>query len=489
MMNVSKKVFRYRHLAEEIEQKIMNGTYQPGERLPSRRKLRKQSNLSISTIYHAYMELETMGLLEAKPKSGYYVNPVSLHKLKIPRFKKISYPPKKVKLSSMIKSVISAISNPYMLPLGSTVTDSDLLPFKHFSRILKDLSHAELKSMISYSLSEGFPELRRQIALRTVGVLEGIAPDDIIITNGCMEAIALSLLAITRPGDTVAIETPTNFGFLQLLKELGLLVMEVPTDPRYGVDIDQLKETFRQNNIKACLFVPNFHNPLGAIMPDDHKARLVQLINEYDIPIIEDDISSELYFGKQHPKPLKVFDQRDLIFTCSSFSKTLAPGLRIGWVIPGRQFKDKIQNLKAAITVSTSTLDQYLISQYLASGAFERHLRKLRNSLKKQIVRTAFAIQNYFPSTTRLAIPTGGTFLWVQLPPKVDGLKLYRKALDHHIAIIPGVVCSNSRQFRNFIQISCGAPFTKNLEKGIATLGRIISKFPNQFTATSRHNP
>ena len=379
----------------------------------------------------------------------------------------------------MMNSVISAISNPYLLPLGSTAADSELMPFKHFSRILKDLSHADMKSMISYSLSEGYPELRRQIALRTVGVLEGIAPEDIIITNGCMEAVALSLLAIARPGDTIAIETPTNFGFLQLLQQLGLLVMEVPADPRYGVDLDELENTFRRNTIKACLLIPNFHNPLGALMPEDHKTRLIQLINEYEIAVIEDDISSELHFGGKRPMPLKAFDHQDRVMTCSSFSKTLAPGLRIGWVIPGKQLMEKVQNLKAATTVSTSTLDQYLISQYLSEGAFERHLRRLRNTLKKQVVRTALAIQKHFPSGTRLAIPDGGTLLWVELPPQTDGLTVYRRALDHHIAIIPGVVCSNSGQFKNFIQISCGSPFTEEMERGVVRLGKIVSELAN----------
>jgi len=473
-MEETKKTFRYRHLAEEIEQQIMGGTYQPGERLPSIRKLHRQSGLSISTIYHAYTELETMGLVEARPKSGYYVNPVALQTLKVPHFKKLSYPPKKVKLSSMINSVISAISNPHLLSFGSTVTDSALLPFKFFSRTIKDLSHTELKSMISYSLSEGFLELRRQITLRTVGVMDDITPDDVIITNGCMEAVALSLLAVTRPGDTVAIETPTNFGFLQLLKELGLMVIEVPTDPRFGVDLDELEKIFARNSIKVCLLVPNFHNPLGAMMPEDHKKRLVEMIHEFEVPLIEDSISSELYFGNKRPVPLKAFDRQDLVITCSSFSKTLAPGLRIGWVLPGSRLKERIQNLKAAISVTTSTLDQFLISQFLASGGYERHLRRLRNSLKKQIIRTAFSIQQHFPPDTRLAIPTGGTLLWVQLTPKVDGLKVYQKALDENIAIIPGVVCSNHRQFKNFIQISCGAPFTSREEKGIKTLGKIV---------------
>ena len=470
----TRAIFRYRHLVDEIEEKIEKGIYRPGEKLTSIRKLHKQSNLSISTIYHAYVELESMGLIEARPRSGYYVNPVTLQNLKVPQFSKTAFAPKKVRLSSMVNSVISAISNPYLVPLGSTVIDSEFLPVKYFSRILKSLSHSELKKMISYSPSEGDPELRRLIALRALGLLKGIEPEDIIVTNGCMEAVALALLAIVRPGDTVAIEAPTNFGFLQLLQQLGLLAMEVPTDPRYGVDIEELERLFRQKRVKACLLVPNFHNPLGALMPEDNKRRLVQLIHAYEIPLVEDDISAELNFGGQRPSPLKAFDRHGLVSTCSSFSKSLAPGLRIGWVIPAGRFKEKVQNLKAATTVSTSTLDQYLLAQYLRGGAYERHLRHLRFILKKQMLETAFAVQKHFPPESRLAIPEGGTLLWVQLPSQVDGVEVYQRALDQRIAIIPGEVCSNSGQFKNFIQISCGIPFNAKVEKSIKTLGRIV---------------
>jgi len=468
-------VFRYKQLAGEIERKILDGTYKPGEKLLSIRKLHKQANLSISTVYQAYMELETMGLIEARPKSGYYVNPIALQQLKAPIFKKQSPVPQKVSLSSMINSVVSAINNPDFLPLGNTSMDTDLLPVKHFARIIKELSHKDLKSKISYSLSEGDLELRRLLTLRTLGVLEATTPEDIIITNGCTEAVALGLLATTQPGDTIAIESPTNFSFLQLLKELGVLVMEVPTDPRYGVDVDELEKILRQKKIKACLFMPNFHNPLGALMSDEKKRKLVQLLNRYEIPVIEDDISGELYFEEQHPKPLKTYDEKDLVLTCSSFSKTLAPGFRIGWIIPGNRFKEKIQRLKGGITVSTSALDQFLVAQFLASGAYERHLRSLRTALKKQAIRTALAVKTYFPPDTRLAVPRGGSFLWIQLNPRVDGLKVYHDALDRHISIIPGVVCSNSRQFTNYIQLSYGAPFTSRIDSGIETLGEIIA--------------
>lgn len=472
----SSQAFRYRQLAAEIEKRIFDGTYQPGEKLPSLRRLHRQSDLSISTVYQAYQQLESSGFVESRPKSGYFVLPVSLKKLEAPVFRKKASVPQQIYLAPVINSVVAAISNPRFVPFGNTGMDPALLPVKPLARRLKSLNLADMRALLSYSPSEGFPDLRRQIALQTLGVLENIEPEDIIITNGCTEAVALSLLAVTRPGDTVAIEAPTNLTFLQLLKELGLLVAEVATDPKEGVDLDELEKCIRGNKIGACLFMPNFQNPLGALMPDWKKKALVDLLSRHEIPVIEDDISSQLYFGDHRPVPLKAYDREGLVLTCSSFSKTLAPGLRLGYVIPGERFSQKIQRLKAGITISTSTLDQYLVSGFLAGGAYERHLRVLRSVLKKQTFRTALAIQNHFPEQTRLAVPQGGSLLWVQLPAAVDGLDVYQRAFDRDIAIIPGAVCSNSKHFSNYIQISCAVPFSKKIQAALGTLGAIVTE-------------
>ncbi len=468
------KRFRYQRLAQEIEHKILDRTYRPGDKLPSVRMLGSRLNLSTFTVYQAYLELEAIGLVEVRSKSGYYVAPISLRDIRIPAFDRIFHPPREIKLSAMINSVMAAINNPDLLPLASTTIDVELLPYRQLARILKNLSHAEIKSMLSYSLSEGDLELRRQLALWYLGFLEGISPDDIIITNGCMEAITLSLLAVVRAGDTIAIESPTNFSFLQLLKELGILVVEVPTDPLSGVDIDELRKVVENNRIRALLLMPNFHNPLGAVMPDEKKKNLVYLANSHDIPIIEDDISGELFFEGKRPLPLKAFDRKDLVLTCSSFSKTLAPGLRIGWIIPGKRLKEKLQSLKAGTTVSTSTLNQHLLARFLSGGAYERHLRSLRKSLKKQVIRTALALQKYLPPDIRIAVPRGGSLLWVQLDARADSETIYQEALERGVSIIPGVVCSNSGQYRNCIQVSCGSPFTREIEKGIEVLGAVI---------------
>lgn len=473
-------VFRYRQLAAEIEKRILDGTCQPGEKLPSLRRLHRQSGLSISTVHQAYLELESSGFVESRPKSGYFVLPVSLKKLQAPVVRKKASVPQQIHLAPVINSIVAAISNPRFVPFGNTGMDPALLPVKPLARMLKSLNQADLRALLSYSPSEGFPDLRREIALQTLGVLEDIEAEDIVITNGCTEAVALSLLAVTRPGDTVAIEAPTNLTFLQLLKELGLLVAEVATDPKEGVDLDELEKCIRGNKIGACLFMPNFQNPLGALMPDWKKKALVDLLSRHEIPVIEDDISSQLYFGDHRPVPLKAYDREGLVLTCSSFSKTLAPGLRLGYVIPGKRFSQKIQRLKAGITICTSTLDQYLVSGFLAGGAYERHLRVLRGVLKKQTFHTALAIQDHFPEQTRLAVPQGGSLLWVQLPAGVDGLDVYQEAFDRNIAIIPGAVCSNSKHFSNYIQISCAVPFSKKINAALGTLGAIVSELSQQ---------
>ena len=414
-----------------------------------------------------------MGLIEARPKSGYYVAPVTLRQIKAPAFSRGGRPPGEVQLASMINSVVSALNNPDLLPLGSTVVDAALLPTRRLADGLKGLSRKKMAALLNYAFSEGQPELRRQIALRTIGFGRELTAEDVIVTNGCTEAVALALQATTAAGDVVVIEAPTNFSFLQLLKELGRKVFEVPADPLEGVDPYELEKHLERNSVGACLFMPNFHNPLGAVMPDAKKQALVDLLNRRSVPVIEDDISAELYFEGQRPRPLKAFDRRDLVLTCSSFSKTLAPGLRTGWIIPGGRFKEKIRRLKAGTSIANSTLDQYIVAGFLLSGAYDRHLRSLRSSLKKQAIQTVLAVQKHFPPDTRMALPKGGSLLWVQLPRGIDGLTVYRQALERNISVIPGLVCSNSDQFNNCIQISHGLPFTADVESGIRVLGEI----------------
>ncbi len=469
-----KKRYRYKTLAGDIEKKILNGTYLIGEKLPSIRELQVKLNLSINTIYRAFIELEKTGLIETRPKSGYYVKPIPILSRNFPPRGTGKKQPQKIDSTFISNEVQLAMSNPHYLPLGTAALSPELMPVKEIIQLVKRITFRGIQSIFSYTLPEGEPELRRLLALRTVGILEKVQPENFIITNGCTEALILALKAVVKPGDTVAIEAPTFYGILKVLKDMGIDIVEVPTDPVTGVYVEKLEQTVTNKNPKACLFMSNFHNPLGSLMPDDNKEQVVRLLNHYEIPLIEDDIYSSLYHGKERPKPLKFWDKKDLVLSCSSFSKTLAPGLRVGWILTGDRFKNRLIELKRESSIATSYLDQYIMIEILKSGSYERHLRHLRRCTRNQLQNVAQAIHDCFPREVRLAIPEGGFILWVQLPEGVDSVELYYKALERQISILPGTICSSTDQFRDYVRISCGHPVSSEILSGIKVVGDLI---------------
>ena len=382
--------------------------------------------------------------------------------------------PKKVTVSSLAYTIVKDMSDPDILQLGGAAVVPDLLPIKQLARSIKATPASTLQLLLArYENPYGNLELRKQIARRMSALSRPAATDEILITNGCVEAVHLCLQAVANAGDTVVVELPTYPWFLQLIEDLKMYALEVQTDPRTGIDLEALEQTLGHNTVKACLLVPNFHNPLGFAMPVDKKKRLVAILSQRRIPIIEDNIYGELYFGRKRPTTLKAFDKDGLVMYCSSFSKTLAPGLRVGWTMPGK-FIEQVRRLKLDSTVASPTLNQQVVADFLKSGAFDRHLRHLRTALKNQVSNTAMAIARHFPPQTKITAPEGGFTLWVQLPPGLSSLKLYHEARKHKIAIFPGIICSTTKKYNNFIRISCGYPWSAKIEKGIARLADII---------------
>lgn len=471
--------FHYRRLANDLRARILSGAFQPGERMPSIRSLHQRLRLSISTVYQAYVDLEAAGLIEARPRSGYFVKPAgAFREMPAPATARPSPEPRTVDMGGMVNAILAAIADPDILPLGSSATAPELLPIRHIGRILRELSGPDLCRRLSYGLTEGLPELRRLIALQTLGAIPGLGPEDLVITTGCAEAVSLCVQALARPGDTVAIESPTHFGFLQMFTELGIRVAEIPVHPKTGLDLDGLERLVSRHSVKAVLVQPGFQNPTGARMPDDAKERLAGLAARFRVPVIEDDICGDMFFEGHRPLPLRAFERtgRDRwVFHCGSFSKTVAPGLRIGWIAPPKEFRDALLRLKAGLSVCGSTLAQHVMARFLRDGGYERHMRSLRAALQRQVLRTALAVRRFFPAGTRLALPEGGSLLWVQLPDGRDGLTLYRRALERRISILPGVVCGVSGDYAEYIRLGCGHPFTDKTEAGIQTLGELAA--------------
>ena len=466
--------FRYLKLAGEIENKVIKGVYLAGEKLPSIRKLHARTGFSITTVYQAFIELEKRGIVEARQKSGYYVKPLLHQILPTPKIKRHRAVPKKVTINNLASSIVESMSDPGMLRLGGTVVDPELLPYRQLMASVKSIPANRFKDILTlYENPMGSEALRRQIAKRTLHISHRANPEDIIITNGCLEAVSLCLQAIAGPEETIVVESPTYPWILQVIEDLGMFALEISTDPETGVDLSSFKKAVARNPVSGCILIPNFHNPLGFEMPAERKRELVEFLNDQKIPIIEDDIHGDLFFGRSRPAAMQSFDKKGLVLYCSSFSKTLAPGLRIGWAIPGA-FREKVKRLKLNSSIATASLGQHLVAEFLKSGSYDRHLRTLRTALKNQAGNTALAVARHFPGGTRITAPKGGLTLWLELDPAVDGMQVFNEARKKKISILPGIMCSTTEKYKNFIRISCGFRWSEAIENGIAALGRIV---------------
>jgi DNA-binding transcriptional MocR family regulator len=366
------------------------------------------------------------------------------------------------------------LADPGLVPLGRGVPNPELLPIDKLSRMLATEARRFRLESVTYAGAKGLKRLRTQIAKRSLGAGCRLTPDDVVVTSGCVEAVTLALQATCRPGDTVAVGSPVYYTFLNSIQELGLKVLEIPSTPREGLSVEVLAYALRQHPVRACLVIANFNNPLGSVMPDERKAELVRLLRSHDVPLIEDDVYGELGFGPYRPTATKAFDEDGLVLHCSSFSKTLAPGYRVGWIAPGR-YLEKVQRMKAVFSLASASPTQLAVAEFLTSGGYDRHLRALRRTYAAQLGHVRAAIARWFPEGTRVTRPEGGFVLWVELPPEVDGLALHQRALHRGIAVAPGSLFTTSDRYRNCVRVS-GAFWSDRIRDAIRTLGGIASE-------------
>lgn len=468
-----RKPLLYEQVAGQIERMIETGVLRPGEKVPSVRNVSRQQQVSMSTAFQAYYHLEIKGLVEARPRSGFYVR---LAPRKISPLVTKSAPAltaSEVKVHDLVAEILHNARNPGIIPLGAASISVELLPVARLQKLLFQAIRSSPERAIRYDFSGGMVELKRAIALRSADWQGSLVPDDVIITAGCMEALTLALRAVARAGDVIAVESPCYFGVLQAIESLGLKALEIATSTDTGICLEALEKALETQKIAAVMVVSNFSNPLGNMLSDEKKKALAEILGRHEVPLIEDDIYGDLHFGTVRPKTVKSFDEKGLVLLCSSFSKTLAPGYRIGWIAPGR-FYEKVFRLKQMGSNGTSNPPQMAIAAFLQTGKYDKHLRTLRAALSGQVQLTAEAVAKYFPAGTRISRPVGGTVLWVELPEHIDSLLLYRRALQENIGIIPGLVFSAQNKYRNFIRLSCGHPFTEKIDAAICRLGEMV---------------
>ena len=467
--------YKYEQVAEDIQQGIEAGTYQPGERLPSLRELSSRRGISISTVMQAYYLLEGRGWVRAEERSGFYVRRQLPNQLPEPAISSPLTDPSQVSIRELINRIVRTDRQyPELVQLGAAHPNPQLSATDEINRSLRKVIREQDQEVGMYDYVPGAYQLRRQIARRALLSGCSLAPDDVLITTGCSESINLCLRAVCQRGDTVAIESPLVFDALVALEVLGLRALEIPTHPREGISVDALEKAVKENDVSACLVISNYNNPLGSCIPEENKRRLVDFLSRREIPLIENDIFGELYFGDRRPPVAKAYDRQGWVMLCSSFSKSLAPGYRVGWVVPGR-FREKIEWLKYTTSLASPTLSEYAIADFMDSGRFQPYLRGLRRAYARRVAGMSQAVRRFFPPECKLTRPEGGFVLWVELPPQVDSLDLYRRSLEAGIAITPGYLFSASEQYRNFIRLNA-ANWSPEVQVHIQLLGRFITE-------------
>ncbi|WP_259781556.1 aminotransferase-like domain-containing protein [Aestuariispira ectoiniformans] len=464
--------FKYEEVADFITGLVESGTLRLGMKAPSLRAVARQTRTSVTTALQAYRQLEDRGVLEARPQSGFYVARGGDGGMDLPA---CSRPPRQgvdVTKASSIHHLLAHAANTKLAPLGCAVPSAAVLASGRLDRFLARAARTKSVNYNVYTEPRGDLALRREICRRAARWGQVLAPEDLAVTCGCTEALFLALKAVTQPGDLVAIESPTYFGMLQVLQQLGLKALELPTDARTGLDVAALAEALSVQPVKACLFSSGFNNPLGCCMPEENKRAVLDLLARHNVPLVEDDVYGDVYFAGNRPRPFSSFSSAADVLYCGSFSKTLSPGYRIGWVASARYMR-RIVDSKLAVTLSGPALPQAAVADYLASGGFDSHLRRVRRIFADSLDQMRQAVEAHFPDGTRVSRPAGGFVLWVEMPAGFDTRALFAAALDHGICFAPGDCFTASDRYTNHLRLSCGHIWNETIAGAVETLGEL----------------
>ncbi|HYM35930.1 MAG TPA: PLP-dependent aminotransferase family protein [Steroidobacteraceae bacterium] len=472
---VAQSPLLYEKVARLVESQIATGTLRTNDRIPSVRAMSRTAGVSVATVVQAYWQLENAGLIAPRPQSGFFVRARNIEHIPQPKSRPIRASKPRSVATEVLDACRETLSRTDVVMLNGAFASPALYPTTRLNNIAREVLRERPWNAGEIIASPGYEDLRREIAKRMSLLGTPTGADDVVITGGTMDAITLTLGVLCEPGDTVLVEAPTYFGILQAVEHLRLKVVEVPNHAGSGIDVEAVRRAVRANKLAAAILMPNFNNPAGSLTPSDSKRELVQLLCGNNIPIVEDDIYGDLNYNGERPLSLRAYDESGLVISCGSVSKTIALGYRLGWAVSS-QFHADITRAKFFSSVACPTLQQLVLARYYASGGYERYLRRVRRVLVENVQNLTASIAEHFPSGTKVARPAGGLVLWVELPSQVDGAELFRTALASRIGTLPGIVFSAKGDFRNYVRLNCGLPWTTTVQRAVQKLGKLVSE-------------
>jgi DNA-binding transcriptional MocR family regulator len=465
---------RYRIIARQIIDSIESGALGTGDKLPSLRAACQRWRVSLITIKGAYRLLEQGGYIDARPQSGYYVlarevqDPPSAYTVRA----KASYPNDELRI---ITQIIGARTSDGIRALGAAIPGEELLPLKSLRLYASRIARRSDEPLSAYGDSSGSARLREEIARYYRSLGARVLPGDIVVHNGALNAITTTLRAITRPGDSIVLESPTYYLFMHAAAALNLRVVSVPHIPGSGIDLKALGGVLRSHPIKAIVVIPNFHNPAGSLMSLAAKEELLGLAARHKIHIIEDDVYGDLGFTGERPAPLLALDRSEQVIHCSSVSKILGPGLRVGWSI-SRALRSEIQQARFLQSIACPTLTQEVVAEFFSNEGLKRHRRLMGTKLAAQAEIYRAALRKYLPAGTRITQPEGGFLFWVELPKGCDTTALFHSLAHKHTGLTPGIIFGNQPEARRFFRLSFGASFSPQVDQSIARIGDAVQR-------------
>jgi DNA-binding transcriptional MocR family regulator len=477
-MNPEGTLPKYLTVAETLQRLIVGGEIEHGARLPSVRSAMRSFGVSKNTLIAAYAHLEMSGVISAKDRSGYFVARERDNELaRAPYI--IDHPLSLVEQRGQdILNDLVALRDRHGHDLLSPMLDPKLLPLGMVSRTARKILTEDLRACLTPDFGPGYRPLRRALAgyYRT----REISADDhdFVITLGCTHALVSAVEASTAPGDTIAIRTPTFYPLLRIIHSLNRKIIEIPSTANRAGDLERLEEAIERFNVRACVVSVSLPDPYGASLSDVDKRRLIDLAERFNMAMIEDDVFGHVSIRNKLMRPLKAFDQNGRVLHCSSFSKTLGSGLRVGWCMPGRYAK-AMQNVRSIVAPAMPVFEQAVIAKLLESPSFSRHVRELKLNVRQNIHALQNALGEGLLAGSHLTSKDGGLLAWVRLPAGTSATTIYKAALERNVALAPGGMYSLANQFDDHIRLFLGIE-THNFRRALSILARPTGRLPLQ---------